>query len=801
MPYEIKYTDFANKGVILVEDNLINTDTSLQLPGKGATGYGKAVAESLLHLLEHFAGPNEPANPVEGQLWYDTGSEIDQLKIYDSTQWKTASGFTKSSRQPTAAQSIPGDLWVDTTTQQLFVYTGNSWLLIGPEVGSGLLTGGKSESIITTDDETVPVFTIYVENTPYLILTKGVSNPTGTGFLPFTPKVRINGFDVLKPGLNMRNENIANPNNPIKFVGVAESAKALVVETSTGSEVIQSENFLRSDALGTIEKIFRVKTNDGLKVGAEDQFSLLVSGNSVELRNNNTISSIDMILRGEDAFNTVLRVTSQKRVGINNLAPTEELDVIGDVRIAPFPDDSSTGTLRINNNTDSTNFGNGSLVTRGGVGVALNLNVGGNLDITGTTRIGDTVIPDLPNQIDIGSNLLPFKQVYADNFIGTLTGDVTGRVSGIADRANRLNNSTTFSISGDVESPSFEFDGETGGNTKTFNISIKNSFIANKTSISDVANVDEILVNKVQGSGGINSGVYKVTKRNFIKTIPLTPIGVVLPYGGVIPPFGWELCDGTVVQKSDYNELWQIVGHNFRNPTTLPDGGNLTFALPDLRGRFPLGVDNMGGTPANRVTGSIQRFTNIQGINTVGSGFNAVFTVETNSGSYTVQVTNPGEGYNLQDKILVTGNIFGGASPTHDLIITVTGITNSGIATFTATGTAFTGVGANRIGASLGSQSKEIDIQNLPDHDHELVSEARRQFYAVRSRPQAADGQGLETEPDAVNLSIDQGSAQAYQGITSTGGVDTSSGLGVPLDIMNPYLTLNYIIYTGRDQQ
>ena len=30
--------------------------------------------------------------------------------------------------------------------------------------------------------------------------------------------------------------------------------------------------------------------------------------------------------------------------------------------------------------------------------------------------------------------------------------------------------------------------------------------------------------------------------------------------------------------------------------------GNTTFHLPDLRGRFPLGLDNMGGTSADVVT-------------------------------------------------------------------------------------------------------------------------------------------------------------------------------------------------------
>jgi len=39
--------------------------------------------------------------------------------------------------------------------------------------------------------------------------------------------------------------------------------------------------------------------------------------------------------------------------------------------------------------------------------------------------------------------------------------------------------------------------------------------------------------------------------------------------------------------------------------------------------------------------------------------------------------------------------------------------------------------------------------------------------------------------------------AQAGQAYPSSGGIKTTETLATPLDIMNPYLALNYIIYTG----
>ena len=52
MAYSIPYTDEANNGVIIVEDRTLNNQTSIKIPGRQYTGYGTAIAENFLHLLE-----------------------------------------------------------------------------------------------------------------------------------------------------------------------------------------------------------------------------------------------------------------------------------------------------------------------------------------------------------------------------------------------------------------------------------------------------------------------------------------------------------------------------------------------------------------------------------------------------------------------------------------------------------------------------------------------------------------------------------------------------------------------------
>ena len=53
-------------------------------------------------------------------------------------------------------------------------------------------------------------------------------------------------------------------------------------------------------------------------------------------------------------------------------------------------------------------------------------------------------------------------------------------------------------------------------------------------------------------------------------------------------PRGWAACDGQVLEIARNEALFSLIG------TTFGGDGKATFALPDLRGRTPIGID--GGT-------------------------------------------------------------------------------------------------------------------------------------------------------------------------------------------------------------
>jgi microcystin-dependent protein len=67
-------------------------------------------------------------------------------------------------------------------------------------------------------------------------------------------------------------------------------------------------------------------------------------------------------------------------------------------------------------------------------------------------------------------------------------------------------------------------------------------------------------------------------------SVTAVPVGGVIAYSAAAAPTGFLLCDGSLVSRGTYAALFAVVG------TTFGAGdGSTTFALPDLRGRFPLG--------------------------------------------------------------------------------------------------------------------------------------------------------------------------------------------------------------------
>jgi microcystin-dependent protein len=69
-------------------------------------------------------------------------------------------------------------------------------------------------------------------------------------------------------------------------------------------------------------------------------------------------------------------------------------------------------------------------------------------------------------------------------------------------------------------------------------------------------------------------------------------LGQIVMFGGNFAPRNWALCDGQLLQISQFSALFSILG------TTYGGNGRTDFALPDLRGRVALHAGNGPGLPS-----------------------------------------------------------------------------------------------------------------------------------------------------------------------------------------------------------
>ena len=280
MAYTVNKTDSsASPNQYTVNDSVVNTQTDLSFIGKGYAGYGELIAENFLHLLENFASATQPSTPVEGQLWYDSTPGVEQLKVFDGTNWVPSGGLKKATTEPQAGQSLLGDLWVDTDNQQLYLYTGSGWVLVGPNFSDGLVTGATPSTVVGTDDLTYNILKIEVAAQPVAI----IANDS------FTPKVTIQGFSTIVPGLNLSTFNLTGDGVP-KYIGTAEKAESLIVQNTT----VAAGNFLRGDVASTTSFPINVQSNSGINYGINSELNIGVEGNAGIIQHNIAGSSIDV---------------------------------------------------------------------------------------------------------------------------------------------------------------------------------------------------------------------------------------------------------------------------------------------------------------------------------------------------------------------------------------------------------------------------------------------------------------------------------------------------------------------------
>lgn len=256
MAYQI---DKFNKQLLTtVEDGTVDQTTDLTFIGKNYAGYGEFHNENFLFLLESFASADGPAKPLAGQNWFDTSES--KMKFYDGSKWRTTGGAEVSGAQP-AGLAI-GDFWWDSANDQLYVFNGSNFVLIGPQDAGSGITQMVSDTVIDTNDNTRSIIISYINDLPVFVISQNlftIKNIQGN---------TLDGFSEIKQGITLRDTDgvTGETNSLYRFWGTAANANRLNGFSASDFVRVSDPTFTQLIETGTdgvrVANVFSLEVDD-----------------------------------------------------------------------------------------------------------------------------------------------------------------------------------------------------------------------------------------------------------------------------------------------------------------------------------------------------------------------------------------------------------------------------------------------------------------------------------------------------------------------------------------------------------
>ena len=259
---------YNNTLLTTVEDGTVDQTTDLKFIGKNYAGYGEIQNENFLFLLENFSGANEPARPLSGQVWFDSGSS--KLKFFDGTKWRTTGGAEIGATEPTGLAT--GDFWWDSANDQLYVFNGISFILIGPQNAGEGVTQMQSREVVDAQGGTKSIITATIEDEIIFII-----SPHEFDLNSSETVVKGQGYDRLRKGITLKNTKTATggiTSTDHYFWGTASNALKL------GG--IDASNFIQTSD-GNIQFTQGLELPDaGLLVGDSNDLHIKIDDNGYD---------------------------------------------------------------------------------------------------------------------------------------------------------------------------------------------------------------------------------------------------------------------------------------------------------------------------------------------------------------------------------------------------------------------------------------------------------------------------------------------------------------------------------------
>ena len=401
---------------------------------------------------------------------------------------------------------------------------------------------------------------------------------------------------------------------------------------------------------------------------------------------------------GSSATIDVLSSGTTYNVTINNAgtgyAPSQTITINGTELGGITPDNDLEVTITdVNNAADRIS---GSIVTVSATGTAAlstsDYVVNDRIIISGASfPSGENTTNDATlkiTSVGVTGNITSFDITGtapdAEKTVNALTG--TASLSGVNAEFNITKTGTAYSAFSTIPGTGYQI-GET--------ITIAGALLEGTTPTNNCV----ITVTTIDGGGGVATFSISGTARNFNSIDDVS--GNKPPAGGV--QFNVALSSGTYTTSIGIGGSNYYVGQTFTIDgaflagTTVTNDLELTITSVDTAGDI-LTVNSVGTAAGG--TGAV---TDVVGNLIVPSGAGVVFNIERNgigldgnNASYTPTLSQPGGGYLLGNRVVITGDNLGGVFGANDLIITVTTVNGSGgITAFTTEGLGVSGTDLN----------------------------------------------------------------------------------------------------------
>jgi len=240
------YTIVKSNGSVLttIPDGTINTSsTSVGLPGRNYAGYGQYLDTNFVHMIENFADTAPPANPLQGQLWYNTNANTLYVCPADGTAnanaWLALTSTSGGGTTTFGAVTITGNLTANnaTITNAISADTITVRLATVTDLATIANANVTTANIGTTNTTTISAGSQSTNGTFTGVWT---ANGSGTANSVAGTSMWITGGNLVITGgstLGIRTDNYYYANGtPISFAGTYNNAN--VSDYLTGANAV-----------------------------------------------------------------------------------------------------------------------------------------------------------------------------------------------------------------------------------------------------------------------------------------------------------------------------------------------------------------------------------------------------------------------------------------------------------------------------------------------------------------------------------------------------------------------------------